>query len=73
MGPNKNKGAPGVGPLAGKSGVQRRPGGLTPVGGYDRSSNSGAGMANRGGGAFGPGGAAGPGQRRPGAGVSDVG
>ncbi|KAG2445689.1 hypothetical protein HXX76_000297 [Chlamydomonas incerta] len=73
VGPTKNKGAPGAGPLAGKSGVQRRPGGLTPVGGYDRSSNSGTGMASRAGGAFGPGGAAGPGQRRPGAGASEDG
>ncbi|KAG2451341.1 hypothetical protein HYH02_003945 [Chlamydomonas schloesseri] len=74
VGPTKNKTTPGGATLAGKSGVQRRPGGLTPVGGYDRSSNSGgAGMANRGGGAFGPGGAAGSGQRRPGAGASEDG
>ncbi|GFR43586.1 hypothetical protein Agub_g4683 [Astrephomene gubernaculifera] len=39
VGPIKNKGL-GAGPLASKGSVQRRPGGLTPVSGYDRTSSN---------------------------------
>ncbi|GIL70257.1 hypothetical protein Vretimale_3531 [Volvox reticuliferus] len=41
VGPMKGKGA--LSPLAGKNSVQRRPGGLTPVGAYDRNASSIAG------------------------------